>query len=312
MHRAALSESIRKLADSMGIDALGFADASEFPGYALSHSVRRDPRLSLPDAQTVIVAGIYIGGLVLPAWDKAATGRTSRLFLSGFFNDVVNRLEPIAALLRREGYTALICDGSRDGGSILALKLTAIRAGLGWQGKNSLLLTRKYGTFLALGGIVTNASLEHNTREEANRCKNCQRCQQACPMKALEQAYVLNKSRCLSYLLQNDDLPEEAKAVAENRVMDCEICQQVCPWNAKHIEHPLATAMTTAFEREIPAWEGFFALSQLVKLSEQAYAEALGHLDTSIPYAIFHRNVLMAMERLQRHRPGMGSGSDAA
>ena len=301
MHRAVLSESIRKLADSIGIDALGFAKATEFEDYALSRSVRRDPRLSLSDAKTVIVAGIYIGGLALPAWDKATTGRTSRLFLSGFFNDVVHPLEPVADLLRKEGYAALICDGSRDKGSILPLKLSAIRAGLGWQGKNSLLLTRRYGTFLALGGIVTNASLEHNTRAEANRCKSCQKCQQACPMKALDQAYVLNKSRCLSYLLQNDDLPEEAKAVAENRVMDCEICQQVCPWNTKHVERPLTSAMTTAFRREIPAWEGFFALSQLVKLTEQAYTEALGHLNTGIPYAIFHRNVLMAMERLQQH-----------
>jgi epoxyqueuosine reductase QueG len=120
-------------------------------------------------------------------------------------------------------------------------------------------------------------------------------------MKALDQAYVLNKSRCLSYLLQNDDLPEEAKAVAENRVMDCEICQQVCPWNTKHVERPLTSAMTTAFRREIPAWEGFFALSQLVKLTEQGYGEALGHLNTGIAYAIFHRNVLMARERLRQH-----------
>lgn len=299
MHRAVLSEGIRKLADSIGIDALGFAEASEFQGYALSRSNRRDPRLSLSDAKTVIVAGLYIGGLVLPSWEENTTGRTSRLFLSGFFNDVVNQLEPIAALLRTEGYSALICDDSKDDGSILPLKLAAIRAGLGWQGKNSLLLTRKYGTFLALGGIVTNASLEYDTREEADRCKTCQTCQQACPMNALEQAHVLNKGRCLSYLLQTADLPEEAKAVADNRVMDCEVCQQVCPWNAKHIEHPLPTAMTTAFQREIPAWESFFALSQLVKLSEQAYTEALGHLNTGIPYAIFHRNVLMAIERLQ-------------
>jgi epoxyqueuosine reductase QueG len=246
------------------------------------------------------VAGIYIGGLVLPSWDKSYMGRTSRLFLSGFFNDVVKQLEPIATLLRKEGYTALICDDSKNKGSILPLKLAAIRAGIGWQGKNSMLVTKKYGTFLALGGIVTNANFEHNTEQETNRCKSCKKCQQACPLKALEQAYVLNKNKCLSYLLQNDNLPEEAKTVIENRVIDCEICQQVCPWNTKHIERPLATAMTTSFQREIPAWEDFFALPQLVKLTEREYREALGHLNTGIPYPIFHRNVLMAVERLQQ------------
>ncbi len=60
-------ENIRKLSDSMGIDVRGFAGASEFKGYAISHSNRRDPRLSLPDAKTIIIAGIYIGGLSLPS-----------------------------------------------------------------------------------------------------------------------------------------------------------------------------------------------------------------------------------------------------
>jgi epoxyqueuosine reductase QueG len=221
--KTVLSENIRKLADSLGIDVLGFAEASEFEGYLLDRSKRR--------------------------------------------------------------YTALICDDSKNKGSILPLKLAAIRAGLGWQGKNTLLVTKKYGTFLALGGIVTNANLEHNTEEETNRCKSCEKCQQACPLRALAQACVLNKDKCLSYLLQNDNLPEEAKPVIENRVIDCEICQQVCPWNTKHI---------------LPAWEDFYALPQLAKLTEREYREALGHLNTDIPYAIFHRNVLMAMERLQQ------------
>ncbi len=295
-----LSENIRKLADSLGIDVLKFAEASEFEGYILNRARRRNPRLSLSNAKTIIVAGIYIGGLVLPSWDKSYMGRTSRLFLSGFFNDVVKQLEPIATLLRKEGYTALICDDSKNKGSILPLKLAAIRAGLGWQGKNSMLVTKKYGTFLALGGIVTNANLEHNTEQETNRCKSCKKCQQACPLKALEQAYVLNKNKCLSYLLQNDNLPEEAKTVIENRVIDCEICQQVCPWNTKHIERPLATAMTTSSQKKIQAWEDFFALPQLVKLTEREYRKALGHLNTGIPYPIFHRNVLMAVERLQQ------------
>ncbi len=299
MEKTVLSDSIRRLADSLGIDVLGFAEASEFEGYLLDRSRRRDPRLSLSGAKTIIVAGIYIGGLVLPSWDKSHLGRTSRLFLSGFFNDLVKPLEPIAAMLRKEGYRALVCDGSKNKGSILPLKLAAIRAGLGWQGKNTLLVTKKYGTFLALGGIVTNADLEHNAEEETDRCKSCEKCQQACPLGALEQAHVLSKEKCLSYLLQNDNFPDLAKPVIENRVMDCEICQQVCPWNTKHIERPLATAMTTSFQRNLPAWEGFFALPQLAKLTEQEYGKALGHLDTGIPFAIFHRNVLMAMERLQ-------------
>ena len=76
---------------------------------------------------------------------------------------------PIAAFLRDEGYRAIVCESSTSEGSILPLKLAAMRADLGWQGKHSLLISKKYGTFLALVGILTNAELEHNTEEEPDR-----------------------------------------------------------------------------------------------------------------------------------------------
>jgi len=299
MKKTILSEKIRNLADSNGIDALGFAEASQFKGYVLSRSKRRDPKLSLPDAKTIIAVGIYIGGIVLPAWNKSCFGRTSRLYLSGFFLDVVKPLEPIATFLKDEGYNAIVCDDSVSGRSIIPLKLAAVRAGLGWQGKHSLLINKKFGTFLALGGIVTNAVLEHNEVEEINRCKKCEKCQRACPCEALEHPYILDRNKCLSNLLQTDNLPEKAKAVMENRVLDCEICQQACPWNKKHIENPLVTKMTTFFQNKISAWEDFFYLPNLAKITKKEYRETIGPLITKIPYKLFHRNVLIAMKKVK-------------
>jgi len=299
MKKTILSEKIRNLADSNGIDALGFAEASQFKGYVLSRSKRRDPKLSLPDAKTIIAVGIYIGGIVLPAWNKSCFGRTSRLYLSGFFLDVVKPLEPIATFLKDEGYNAIVCDDSVSGRSIIPLKLAAVRAGLGWQGKHFLLINKKFGTFLALGGIVTNAVLEHNEVEEINRCKKCEKCQRACPCEALEHPYILDRNKCLSNLLQTDNLPEKAKAVMENRVLDCEICQQACPWNKKHIENPLVTKMTTFFQNKISAWEDFFYLPNLAKITKKEYRETIGPLITKIPYKLFHRNVLIAMKKVK-------------
>ena len=302
-----LSKKIRHIADATGIDALGFAEASEFTDYALNHAQRKNPRRSLPGAKTIIVAGIYIGGLTLPAWSDPWYGRTSRLYLSEFFLDVVKPLEPITIFLRNEGYHALVCDGAAESGSILPLKLAAIRAGLGWQGKHSLLISKKYGTFLALGGIITDAGLAHNTREEPNRCHECDKCQKACPLAALDQPYVLNKNKCLSNLLQVEQLPEKARGIMENRVGDCEICQNACPWNKKHIETPLATHMTDDFQKKIKKWEHFFYLPNLAELSEKEYIEQLGHLNTDIPYKLFHRNVLIAMEKAKENeRDGNG------
>ena len=115
-------------------------------------------------------------------------------------------------------------------------------------------------------------------------------------MAALDQPYVLNRQNCLSNLLQIEYLPEKAQAVMENRVGDCEICQDVCPWNRKHLKKPLETELTKKFQSKIRAWENFFYLPHLAELSEKDYIEKLGHLNTDIPYEIFHRNVLIAMK----------------
>lgn len=295
-----LSERIRELANVNGIDALGFTDASEFLGYSLVNSKRKNPKLSLPDAKSVIVAGIYIGGLTLPVWSNPLYGRTSRLYLSGFFSDVVKPLKLIKTFLIELGYNALICDSSGSEESILPLKLAAIRAGLGWQGKHSLLISRKYGTFLALGGIITNAVLEFNTKEESNRCNKCNKCQEACPLSALEQPYVLNRKKCLSSQLQKKQLSEESQIVMENRVGDCEICQDACPWNKKHIKSPLSTQLTLSFHNEIEKWNRYFYLPDLVDLTEEKYKKAFGSLNTGISYLVFHRNVLIANERAKK------------
>jgi epoxyqueuosine reductase QueG len=183
----------------------------------------------------------------------------------------VKPLAPISNFLKNKGYQALICDGSKEGGSIIPLKLAAVRAGIGWQGKHSLLISKKFGTFLAFGGIITDADLDHNTIEESDKCRNCDKCRTACPMAALDQPYFLNVKKCMSYQLQVDHLSEEAQAVMENRVGDCEICQDTCPWNRKHLKSPIVTKMTDHFQKKIEEWGDSFYLPNLSRLSENGY-----------------------------------------
>jgi len=154
MVKHSLSEEIKSVGELSGIDVVGFANAYEFSKYLIKKHQRRNPKNTLPSAKSIIVAGIYIGGVTMPEWDNPWYGRTSRLYLSEFFLDVVKPLQPISDFLKTKGYQAIVCDGSIEGGSVIPLKLAAIRAGIGWQGKHSLLISKKFGTFLALGGII--------------------------------------------------------------------------------------------------------------------------------------------------------------
>lgn len=131
-------------------------------------------------------------------------------------------------------------------------------------------------------------------------CRNCDKCQEACPVGALDQPYVLNVKKCMSSLLQNDNLPENIKTVMENRIGDCEICQESCPWNRKHLKSPLMTKKTQSFQKKIKDWEDFFYLPNLCKLSKSDYKDMSDHLKTDIPYSLFQRNVLIAMERAEK------------
>jgi len=131
MDKHTLSEQIINFKGFPGIDTIGVAQASQFSDYALTHHQRRDPKLTMPNAKSIIVVGSYIGGVTMPEWKDKWYGRTSRLYLSGFFLDVVKPLQPIADFLIKKGYQARICDGSAKGGSIIPLKLAAVRAGLG-------------------------------------------------------------------------------------------------------------------------------------------------------------------------------------
>jgi epoxyqueuosine reductase len=296
-----LSSGIRQRAKNEGIDILRVAHADPFAGYLLPHSPRQDPHRTLSRAHALILAGIYIGGFTFPEWDNPTIGRTSHLFLSGFFCSVVEPLKSIASFLREQGFSAVICDDFQPHGSILPLKLTAVRAGVGWQGKNTLLISPDYGSFLALGGIITDTPLEADEGMEKDRCGKCRACQEACPTNALDEPYRLNRKRCLSHLLSEESLPQEAYQFTGNKVLDCEVCQLVCPWNKKHLEEPLVSERTRIFRQKSTPLKRLFKLSNLARMTEAGYREFVGPYRTTVPYRVFRRNVIAALGHSKDH-----------
>jgi len=115
----------------------------------------------------------------------------------------------------------------------------AVRGGLGWIGKNTMLISEKHGSFVFLGELIVDIELDYDTPSVKEYCGTCTKCMDACPTEAITQTRVVDGSKCISYFTieKKGDIPVEMKGKFQNRMFGCDICQDVCPWNRKAIPH---------------------------------------------------------------------------
>ena len=111
-------------------------------------------------------------------------------------------------------------------------------SGLGWIGKNSLLINKNIGSYFFISEIICDLELEYDS-PVSNRCGNCTKCIDACPTNAITQAQVIDANKCISYLtIENKDtIPEELKNEMNQSIFGCDICQDICPWNKFSTPH---------------------------------------------------------------------------
>lgn len=115
----------------------------------------------------------------------------------------------------------------------------AKRAGLGWIGKNSNLISRSAGSFLFIGEIILNLELEYNDLPEGDFCGSCTLCIEACPTQAILDNRTIDSEKCISYqtIENRGEIPSELEGKLSGRLFGCDICQDVCPWNRKALNH---------------------------------------------------------------------------
>lgn len=110
----------------------------------------------------------------------------------------------------------------------------AVRSGLGWQGKNTLLINKQQGSYFFIATIICDLLLDYDAPFAANHCGTCTRCIDACPTQAIVGNNILDASKCISYLTieRKEDIPDSYKGKMKDWIFGCDICQQVCPWNS--------------------------------------------------------------------------------
>ena len=304
--RDALTERIRERAYALGFDLVRITSAEPFPraeealktriaaGFfagmdwltAERAEVSSDPRALLPTARAVVALGIFYLTNNAPR-DLSAPGephgRIAAYAWGDDYHEVIRRkLDALAAFVRElaapgEEKSIVFCDTGR-----MVDRAVAQRAGLGWYGKNTNILTKGWGSWVFLAELVTSLDLVPDAPLMAT-CGQCDVCLRACPTNAFVAPYVLDARRCISYLTieHRGAIPLELRPLIGAHIFGCDICQQVCPVNLVAERRLRASGHLDASARlefqPRPSVGSSPALIPLLALDETAFRERFSH-----------------------------------
>lgn len=306
-----LSAALKRRALEAGADLAGLAPAKPLPEasayerwvqkgmqgtmdyMAKNAESRRDITFWYPEAKSVLLCGFSYSDNAPAA--ETEGGRIARYAaLPDYHPELKKRLEDILRWLKErvpEAEGKVFVDTSP-----LLERLYARYAGVGWVGKNTMLISPKLGSYFFLAGLALNLELACD-EPAPDHCGTCNRCISACPTDAFPQERVLDASRCISYFTieHRGSIPEEFRPGIGNWVMGCDICQEVCPWNRFAVSG-------NVFK---PVIEAHQPLEELASLDDSTFRRRFKHTPLSRPKKRgLVRNALLAMGNSQdpKHR----------
>jgi len=245
-----LEARLKAQAHALGFELAGVAAATPADGFDrlrdwLAHGfagtmdymhrhgdARRHPASILPEVRSVVMVGMSYKPPAEPPSEKV--GRVARYARGADYHDVLReRLNRLLTWLQGER------PGCRGRGVVDTAPLLerdfARRAGLGWFGKNTMLLDKRHGSYFFLGALLVDLTLEPDAPHQTSHCGTCTACLDACPTAAFPAPGVLDARRCISYLTieLRGAVPDELREGVGDWVFGCDVCQEVCPWNRK-------------------------------------------------------------------------------
>lgn len=247
--------------DLAGIAPLGIADSADAfdewiaRGYAgdmgyleRRPEVRRDSRRPVPGATCAVVVGLNYGG-------REPTGPVARYARGDDYHGVMlDKLRALHAWIASQLGRDVHGKAYVDTGPVLERDL-ARRAGLGWLGKNTMLLNPRIGSYFFIGSLFLELDLVADAPFATDHCGRCTRCLDACPTHAFAAPGVLDARRCISYLTieLRDEMPSDLRPLVGDLLYGCDVCQQVCPWNVRFataLDHPAFAPRASLGEKD--------------------------------------------------------------
>lgn len=263
---AALKQAIKEKACQLGFVLAGFSSSEPPTHYKIfeewlnqnkhgtmnylaeerSRIRRADPKQILPECKSILVLAIPYSSFTRSV--HSSSFKVASYALGEDYHEVIPpRLKQIVEFIEEQLGHPIPNRYYTDTGPILEREL-AQRAGLGWIGKNSMLINPKVGSTFFLAEILLGIEIESDEALITDHCGTCTRCLQACPTQCILPDRTLDARRCVSYLTieLKDEIPNELRALTQNWIFGCDICQQVCPWNR------FSAKADSAFEPKIP------------------------------------------------------------
>jgi epoxyqueuosine reductase len=303
-----LDARLRATADRLGLAGFGVCDASPFVEtraaidearrsgraaglrFTLTESASTDVGMSFPWARRLVVgAWSYLDDSGSPAPAVAGLGRVARFATEDHYRELRSRLGVLANILAGEGYrTEILVDDNR-----LVDRAAAVRAGIGWWGKNTMVLTPRSGPWLLLGSIATDAPLGASA-PMVRDCGTCEACLPACPTGALVAPGVLDARLCLAYWAQaTGAIPLPLRAAMGDRIYGCDDCLEACP--------PGHRALAAAGH----GVAGRHDIVELLAMDDATLLARFGHFYIPKRQPRFlRRNALVALGNVGGSRPG--------
>jgi epoxyqueuosine reductase len=234
-------------------------------------ALRADPQKIFPEVRSVVVVALNYFTAHQHS-NNPATGKISRYAWGDDYHEVVgDKLRELLDWIKQEwpeagGKVCVDIQPTMD-------KAWAVRAGLGWMGKHTNVITQDFGSWVFIGELLLNIELEYDDVEVADQCGSCTLCIDACPTGAIVEPYVLDANLCISHATIESRAPEIRADVTEKLegwIYGCDVCQDVCPWN-----HATPVTAEARFEPRAGNING--DLSELLELTPESYAARFRH-----------------------------------